>query len=101
MRIFSHSDLLIAFLVISLVQPPLLAQKKVPSRQAVKRSIAQKTQIADAVMAEISEMTPLPPASAEASEAESKPPAELKLTGRICLKLLWSLFAISRIKPSA
>ena len=76
MRKFSHTNLLISFLIISLVHQPLLAQKKVPSRQVGKRSTAQKTQIADAVIAEISEMTPLPPVSAEAIEAGAKPPGD-------------------------
>ena len=75
MRKFSHTNLLISFLLISLVLQPLLAQKKSPPRPAVKRSTAQKTQIIDAVMAEISEMTPLPPVT-EAAESESKPPAD-------------------------
>ena len=77
MRIFSLTKTLILVLIFLLTLQPLLAQRQSGSRQSARRPASRKVVIADAVISELSEMTPLPPTSADVViQAEGKLPAD-------------------------
>ncbi len=77
MRIFSLTKTLILVLIFLLTLQPLLAQRQSGSRQSARRPAPRKVVIADAVISELSEMTPLPPTSVDVViQAEDKPPAD-------------------------